>query len=209
MKAIDPIRKQAKTEEIDYLFLINALSSYQSPRSKLTSLLKTGALIRVKKGIYVFGKDFRKRPYSLEVLANLIYGPSYVSFEYALSYWNLIPEATIRVTSACSKRIKRFETPVGEFVYAYIPLAVYPLGITLESVDEYTHFLIATKEKALADFLAKIKPFSSQKDLLTYLIEGMRIDKKDLMGFKKSLVKEIAKVYQNKNVSFLCEILQK
>jgi len=209
MNIMGKIRQNAKTEEVDYLFLMNCLSSYQNPRDKLTSILEAHQLIRVKKGLYVFGEEYRKRPYSLEVLANLIYGPSYISFEYALSYYNLIPEAVQRVTSACSKRIKNFHTPVGEFVYYYISPQKHPSGITLKSIDEHTHFLIATKEKALADYLARLKPFTSQNDLKAYIVEGMRIDTEDLLNFNLALAEEIASAYNNKNVSLLCQILKK
>ncbi len=209
MDVMRKIRKKAKTEEIDYLFLMECLSSYKQPRDKLTGLLSDDQLIRVKKGLYVFGKDYRLRPYSLEVLSNLIYGPSYISYEYALSYYNLIPETVTRVTSASCKRIKHFKTPVAEFVYYYISPQKYPAGITLKSIDQNTHFLIATKEKALADYLARLKPFANEEDLFLYLIEGMRIDKESLFNFNSSLVKEIASSYQNKNVSLLCKILQK
>ncbi len=205
---ISEIRRRAKTEELDYLFLMECLSSYKQPRDRLTKLIKSNELIRVKKGLYVFGKEYQRRPYSLEVLANLIYGPSYLSFEYALSYHNLIPERVTRVTSACSKRIKHFHTPVGEFIYYYVPQPKFPVGITWESIDEQTHFLIASKEKALADYLARIKPFESKEDLLIYLDEGMRIDLHDMEGFNRDLVCEIAEIYQNKNVDLLCTILQ-
>ncbi|NGX38514.1 MAG: hypothetical protein K1000chlam2_01688 [Chlamydiae bacterium] len=209
MNIMRKIRKKAKTEEIDYLFLMDCLSSYKQPRDKLTTLLKNHQLIRVKKGLYIFGKEYQQRLYSLEVLANLIYGPSYISFEYALAYYNLIPETVLRVTSACAKRIKHFRTPVGEFMYYYVSLQKFPSGITWKSIDEHTHFLIATKEKALADYLARIKTFANQEDLLLYLIEGMRIESKNLFSLKSSLVDEIAYAYQNKNVTLLCDILKK
>jgi hypothetical protein len=35
-------------------------------------------------GIYVFGERYRRSPFSREVLANMIYGPSYISLDYAL-----------------------------------------------------------------------------------------------------------------------------
>jgi len=203
------VRQAAKTEELDYLFLLECLSSYGKPRNKISALLKSGQLIRVKKGLYVFGKDYQKRPYSLEVLANLIYGPSYVSLEYALAYYDLIPEAVTRVTSVCSKRKKLFETPVGVFTYAYLSASKYTTGVTWTSVDEHTHFLIATKEKALADYVARLKPFENKKDLLVYLVEGMRIDPEDLKVFDLSLMAEIAGVYQNKNVDFLWQNLKR
>lgn len=209
MDIIKVMRKRALTEEIDYPFVMNCLSKYKNPRSKLTKLLKTKELVRVKKGLYIFGEDLRKRPFSLEVLANLIYGPSYVSFEYALAYHNLIPEAVTKVTSATSKRIKNFKTPVGEFSYQYIPPAVFHAGIRWEEIDEWTHFFMASKEKALADFLAKLKPLQNKEDLLEYLTESMRIDIEDLFQFDLELTHEIANLYQNKNVTLLCKILKK
>jgi predicted transcriptional regulator of viral defense system len=209
MDIMNEIRKKAKTEELDYLFLMECLSTYKHPRDKLTKLIKANQLIRIKKSIYVFGKDYRQRPYSLEVLANLIYGPSYVSFEYALSYYNLIPEKVVRITSASYKKNKDFSTPAGEFIYYYIAPNKYPTGITWKSIDENTHFLIATKEKALADYIARLKSFQNKEDLEAYLIQGMRIDKKDLNTFNLALIKDISLNYKNKNVNFLCKILKK
>ncbi|NGX53960.1 MAG: hypothetical protein K1000chlam4_00681 [Chlamydiae bacterium] len=130
MDAMNQIRKRAKTEEFDYLFLMDCLSSYKQPRDKLTVLLKNRQIIRVKKGIYILGDEYRKRPYSLEVLANLIYGPSYISFEYALAYYHLIPERVSRVTSASSKRIKQFTTPVGEFCNYYLRPQIISFRVT-------------------------------------------------------------------------------
>ncbi len=201
------IRRRAQTEELDYLFLMDCLSNYKQPRAKLTTLLKNQELIRIKKGLYVFGSSYRERPYSLEVLANLIYGPSYVSFEYALAYYNLIPESVLRVTSASYKRAKHFETAAGEFVYYYVAPSLFPLGITLASIDENSHFLIATKEKALADCLARLKPFGTTNELLLYLTEGMRMDA--LSDLQLPLIEEIRDVHQTKNLKLLCQILKK
>ena len=55
---------------------MGCLADYQRPREKITQLLKNKVLIRVKKGLYVFGEAYKKGPYSLEILSNLIYGPS-------------------------------------------------------------------------------------------------------------------------------------
>lgn len=209
MDLMREIRKKANTEELDYLFLMDSLSSYRQPRDKLTDLLKAKNLIRIKKGLYIFSKDYRLRPYSLEVLANLIHGPSYISFEYALSYFNMIPERVNRITSVSFKRNKHITTPVGEFIYSYLAPQKFSVGITWESIDDNTHFLIATKEKALADFVARQKTFSSKEDLFTYLVEGMRIDANDICALRLTLMKDIAYCYQNKNVSYLCKILEK
>jgi len=201
------MRKRAKTEEVDYLLLMDCLSSYKKPRDKLSKLIKSGDLIRVKKGLYVFGKEYRLRPYSLEILANLIYGPSYVSLEYALSFYGLIPERVDRVTSICSKRNKLFYTDVGTFSYHYLHPSKYYVGIALLSVDEDSHFLIATKEKALADLIAKEKCIISESDAKLYLTESLRIDRTDLQSLSSEAIHEIASVYQNHNVDLLCSII--
>src|SRR6202008_2894394 len=116
---------KSQSEEIDYTFVMDCLKDYKSPRAKLTGLLQKGDLIRVKKGIYLFGPEYRKGPYSPEVLANKIYGPSYVSREYALAYYGLIPEYVVEVTSISTKRARNFDTPMGRFSYARLPSKLY------------------------------------------------------------------------------------
>src|SRR5262245_31791812 len=120
MMIIDEIRKSVVNEEIDYLLLTSLLKQYKRPRDKITQLLKSGALIRVKKGLYIFGSRYAKKPYILETLANLIYGPSYISLEYALAFYGMIPERVEVLTSVTNKRDKIFKTPVGLFTYRYL-----------------------------------------------------------------------------------------
>jgi hypothetical protein len=62
-------------------------------------------------------------------IANPLYGPSYISLEYALSYYGLIPERVESITSVTTKRSKKFITPLGSFSYEHIPLKAYPIGI--------------------------------------------------------------------------------
>jgi len=81
---IQSIRKKIPHEEFDYQTLLECLKKYSRPRDKITDLLKTGDIIRIKKGLYLFGDEYRLRPYSREILSNLIYGPSYISLDYAL-----------------------------------------------------------------------------------------------------------------------------
>ena len=91
LMAID-VRNRIRAEILDYQTLIDVLKDLSSPRDKITDLLRQGVLVRVKKGLYVFGDKYRRYPYSKELLANLVYGPSYVSLDYALDYYGIIPE---------------------------------------------------------------------------------------------------------------------
>src|SRR5660398_241951 len=77
------LRPQIEGEEFDYLALLRSLQDYAYPRDLITTMLRRGYIVRVKKGIYVFGDAHARRPYSREILANMIYGPSYVSLDSA------------------------------------------------------------------------------------------------------------------------------
>jgi len=70
--------------------------------------LRDKCLIRVKKGLYIFGPKIAIRPYSKEVLANLIYRPSALSFEYALSLYGMIPERLEVISSLTPQRDMSF-----------------------------------------------------------------------------------------------------
>ena len=114
---IEALRKMAGKEEVDYQFIVSALKEYARPRDKISTWLKSGELVRVKKGLYIFGKTVALQPYSKEVLANLIYGPSAISLTYALGYYGLIPEKVSTITNITTNRIKSFTTCVGTFQY--------------------------------------------------------------------------------------------
>ena len=94
--------------------LLEELSEYGSPKSKLSRMAKSGEYFPITKGIY---ETNQHTPAYL--LAGSIYGPSYISFEYALSFYGMIPEAVYTVTSATfeKKKKKKFETAFGTFTY--------------------------------------------------------------------------------------------
>ncbi|MGE3318288.1 MAG: hypothetical protein AB7I18_03240 [Candidatus Berkiella sp.] len=206
---IHAIRNLAKTEEIDYLFLINSLKDYSQPRNKIQTLLKNQDLIRVKKGLYVFGERARQEPYSKEVLANLIYGPSAISLEYALAFYGLIPERVETVTSITNNRSKSFHTPIGNFEYCYMATAKYSFGITQLEIVANKYFLIATKEKALADILMlRTESLSNEMELQAHLVENLRIEEFHLKELDYKAVSILANLYGSHNVNLLQRFLE-
>ena len=202
------LRNSIVTEEFDYNFLKSALSQYKNPRVKINDLLKRGEIIRVKKGLYIFGPGYAREPYSKETLANLIYGPSYISLDYALSFYGLIPERVETVSSVTCKRNKLFKTPVGIFSYKYLNPLLYSYGITLHKMDENHSILIATKEKALSDKLYFTHKMTGIDQIKTYLIEDLRIDLKSLKEFNLKITNKLARSYGN-NIKLLYQLLEK
>ena len=118
-----------------------------------------GYIMRVKRGIYVFPDALPPELY----LANKIYEPSYVSLEFALSYYRVIPENVYEVTSVTPKATRRFEKLGKVFSYRRIKERVF-MGYTTEKQKGFS-FQIADREKAFVDtnyfrLLDGLKPLS-------------------------------------------------
>ncbi len=206
---VSVLRNKILTEEFDYQILLDSLKKYKYPRDKIKKLLKSGDIIRIKKGIYIFGEKYRRNPFSREVLANMIYGPSYISLEYALSYYGLIPERIETVTSVTMKYNKRFSTPVGLFIYKHIPSYAYPYGIDILEIGLNRSFLIAEAEKALIDkvYIDKNISLRSLKETKKYLFEDLRIDINQFKLLNSQKLKLYAEVYKLKKLSFIYKLL--
>jgi len=206
---IETLRKAVDREECDYVMLMSQLSAYKQPRDKIKHWLKRKNLIRVKKGLYVFGEEARQIPYSKEVLANLIYGPSAVSLSYALSFHGLIPERVEQLTSVTSLRNKSFDTPVGSFTYQHLPLKKYTVGLDRAFISDIQPFIIASKEKALVDVLYfEPTKISSPETMMHYLYDHLRIDKDVLFeNLNRSLLIELENCYQHPHIHLLLKTL--
>lgn len=111
---------------ITYNILLDKYKNYKAPKNKIARLIKEGIYTKVSKGIYETDKNV-----SGYLLSSVIYGPSYLSFEYALSYYGLIPEAVYTYTNATfeKKKVKVYITEFGTFLYRDIPSEVFPLEV--------------------------------------------------------------------------------
>jgi predicted transcriptional regulator of viral defense system len=196
-------------EEFDYQALMGALSEYANPRDRVTALLRRGDIIRVKKGIYVFGDGLRRRPYSRELLANLVYGPSFVSLDSALSFHGLIPERIESLTSVTTKRPRSFNTPVGTFIYRQSPRSSFHIGIDRREEGEVA-FLIATPERALADKIRDERGAGqrTRADMARYLLEDLRIDRAGFEQMDPSHLDELAAALRSRKVALAAGLLR-
>lgn len=211
MKIIE-LRKLAGREEIDYQFIMSALNKeYARPREKISAWLKSGELIRVKKGLYIFGDAVALWPYSKEVLANLIYGPSAISLTYALGYYGIIPERVDVLTSVTNNRSRFYRTPIGNFEYYYLNPRKYAVGIVLNSKVLSQQFLIATPEKALCDqihIIDKDYQLNNTDDLEKYLLHYLRVDEGLLFKFRFKTLKELGSAYNDPRLFLLSKYIK-
>jgi len=206
----DDLRHSIPCEEFDYQALLSALQCYAQPRKKISQLLAKDIILRIKKGLYVFGDRYRRRPYSREILANLICGPSCVSMEYALHYHGLTPERSEAVTSVTTNRPKKFQTPAGLFIYRNVPEKGFHVGLQRVEFEERA-FLMAGPEKALADKLRNDRGLKlrTQKDCLTYLLSSLRIDETDLRKLDSLLLDRLATAYDSRRVRVLAALIRR
>lgn len=153
------------------------LSRYSARNAKMASLVAEGTLLRLKQGLFCLSeKAAGVKPEPL-LAANALYGPSYVSFETALAMYGLIPERVDETMSACAKRGKRYETPIGAFSYRTVPAEWFPIGVRTVRIDGGS-FLAAVPEKALGDLLLARTNLriSSPSSLRDYLENDIRFD---------------------------------
>ncbi len=142
--------------------------------SRLVEWQDKGYIKKIIRGYYILSDLEAIDESVLFMIANKIYKPSYISFEMALSYYNLIPESIYGITSATSRHTYSFSTPFGEFSYRRIkPKLLF--GYKLVGYKNRI-YRIAEIEKALIDYFY-IKPFlKSDEDF-----EGLRIDKRTFL----------------------------
>lgn len=185
--------------------LMNEWGNYSNPRCKIERLVNEGVYTPIIRGLYETNK---RTPAHL--LAGVICAPSYISFEYALAHYGMIPEAVYTVTCATylKRKRKQFATPFGNYTYCDVPSKVYPLGVRYCEENGYC-YLIATPEKALCDQMYKLSPIASQREMEQALFEYLRIDEDVLDTLNLQDIEEIAKVYGSTNVQLLNRYLKR
>ncbi|MBN1864462.1 MAG: hypothetical protein JW808_06140 [Victivallales bacterium] len=151
--------KDNHAELIDSLRMKDILGDLSDKRGKIARMLRSGELIRLRRGLYA--TSLNVNPFCF---AASIYGPSYISFETALSYHGVIPEAVYEISSATLNRPKEFENVFGRYRFRAVPEAVFHVGIE-RATESGIPFLIASPTKALCDRIAREPGMRSISDV--------------------------------------------
>jgi hypothetical protein len=158
--------------------ILELLNKYQSPNDKISELIKSQELISIRRGLYAVGSKLDlPRPESL-LIANHLRGPSYVSLESALSFWNMIPERVFEVSSVTTKSSKLYKTAVGRYSYKQLQIPYYSYGINNIEISPKQRVLMASPEKSLCDKIVltpqlNLRSISQTK---AFLYEDLRIE---------------------------------
>lgn len=177
---------------------------YKDIYGKIKRDVESNILFPVVKGIYETNEHT-----SGHLLSAYIYGPSYLSFEYALSYHNLIPEKVVNYTNATFNKNKRksYHNKFGTYLYRNVPNEAYPYFVKAFTNETYSYF-IASPEKALCDMLYILPPTRSMKEFRELLFLDLRINE---VAFKELNLDDILflnEKYKSTNVRRLVKLIE-
>ncbi len=156
---------------------------------RLLSLTKENKIIPLKRGLYLslpYYNSTNQRTNLVEYISSILVQPSYISLEYALSQYGLIPESIFSITSVTIKKTKIFTTSIGTFKYRNIKKELY--NNFKPKLFMGKSYYMATPAKALFDLLY-LTPFADNYSMKDFLISGARINwdafqKNDRSSFK-------------------------
>lgn len=170
--------------------LLSLLKNYQTPNNKISRWLAAGVLLPLKKGLYLVAPEIFGISCPLPLVANVLYGPSYVSLDYALSQHGLIPEKVFTITSVTTLRGKSFENCQGLFTYSRIPAELFAIGVQRIIATDKASYLLASPTKALCDklLLTRNLRIYSQRSFNDFLRSDLRIDEPELATLELSII---------------------
>ena len=162
--------------------------SKDSLNAMLKRAVASGEILRVCRGLYGLDRRYLRESLHPFVLAQPMYGPSYISLESALSHHGWIPEAVHAVTSVTVRRTASFDTPFGPFSFTRVAQRTFFAGVERVEVGPGAVFLLASPLKALADYvhvhvLATMPPAD--------LIASLRVDEHELAAQSPAAYAEV------------------
>lgn len=156
----------------------------------LYRLVKSGEILRLKKGVYVSRKYLDRAEKEnkinsyLEFIAVSLYDPAYLSMEYVLSEYGILTENTQAFTLISKNKTKKFVNELGLFNYKHTKERLF-FGFRIIKKDG---FLISktTVAKALFDFLyLRKKTILDKNAFLALRLNTNNLKKEELEEVRK------------------------
>ncbi len=142
-------------------------------RNNMVRWTRKGYLIRLRQGVYTF-PEYKAVPDAAAYFAGRMYSPSYISLHSALSFYGLIPEALVQVTSVTSLKTATFTNGFGDFSYRSVKPELM-FGYEPRKVMDGRSLSFATREKAVLDLLYLYPFYNTEEEL-----EQLRLDQEIL-----------------------------
>lgn len=173
---------QFSDQPISTQVLLGLLRRYNRPYDKIMEMVNQGILVQLRRGLYMTSPLVSKITPEPFLIANHLYGPSYISLDSALFHWGLIPERVFEISCVTPKISKKIMVQNAVYSYTHLPIAYYPLGVQSIALTKTQTVLIASPEKALCDKVITTAGINlrSKQQAMAFLVEDLRIDKDQL-----------------------------
>jgi hypothetical protein len=190
--------------------LLGMLKGYSRPYDKIMEMVNQGLIYQLRRGLYVTTSLVSVKTPEPFLIANHLYGPSYVSIDSALFHWNLIPERVFEISSVTPKISKKFIAQNLVYSFTHLPIGYYPLGIQSIALSEKQTVLMASPEKALCDKVITTTGINlrSRQQALAYLVEDLRMEKDQLREMNlREMVKWLPVCPKKSSIKILIEAI--
>lgn len=199
MKWEDVLVMLADQPVIDTQMLLAGGHNPAAVQVQLSRWVKAGRLLQLRRGMYLFAEPYRKTPVHPSYLASLLYRPSYISLEYALAYYGLIPEGVPKIISVTTRRPSEFFTPMGVFTYRHIKRELFWGYQPLDWNGQIAFY--ALPEKALLDtFYLRSHPLTKE------FLKEMRLQNLETIDFLR--LAEFAGRYSGSRIKDVVAMLE-
>lgn len=184
--------------------LSDQLTQYSNIPNKIRRMIQSQQLFPLKKGLFETDKTANGAH-----LSQVIITPSYLSFEWALSYYGLIPESVVNFTCATTgyKNNKCFNNQYGTFIYTVLPARVFPYAIKYNGSDD-EGFWIASPEKSICDKLFTLAPVHNLKSIRSLLFDDLRIDETKFYALDPLIFSDLVDRYHTSNIKLAYKVFK-
>jgi hypothetical protein len=197
-------------QPISTSLLLGLLKGYSRPYDKIMEMVNQGIIVQLRRGLYLTTSLVSTNTPEPFLIANHLYGPSYVSLDSALFQWGLIPERVFEISSVTPKISKRFMAQNVVYSFTHLPIAYYSLGIQSLPLTENQTVLIASPEKALCDKVITTSGVNlrSKNQAMAFLVEDLRIEKDQLRELNlREMVKWLPVCPKRSSIKILVEAI--
>lgn len=147
---------------------------------QLSRWAAAGKLCRIRRGWYLIEEPYRIRDVSEAVIANTVVQPSYLSLDWALGFYGLIPESVFNPTSITTARGTSFTARGRRYFYHHVQPGFFAGYEKTERSKDV--FIIAEPEKALID---KMYIALRHSEFSRRWLEGLRLQNLDMLNEAK------------------------
>lgn len=175
--------------------------NHRTLNNQMVTWQRQGKVHQLKRGIYTLNDEDRRAPLTPFMISNLIYAPSYVSLESALSFFGLLPERVTSVTAVTPHKTNISKNFYGIFSYRSIKKNLFFGFQSLHDMSDVP-ILMATPEKALLDKIYFDVSFQPEEN---YFLENLRLQNYESLRMTK--LASYSKLFDSRKITLAVSIL--